>query len=69
MYVDGQAIKKSKEPGGKRGGVMGRTQLGLLGAGNAAGLDVRDGYTVVHLIIMHYTEYLTCYFKLKNKKD
>lgn len=48
---------------------MGRTQLGLLGAGNAVGLDVRDGYTVVHLIIMHYTEYLTCYFKLKNKKD
>lgn len=48
---------------------MGRIQLGFLGVGNVVGLDVRDGYIVVYFIIMYYIEYLTCYFKLKNKKD
>lgn len=60
MYIDGQTIKKSEGLVGKGGGVTGRIQEKLLGAGNILGLDLSDGYMVVRLIISHYTEYLMC---------
>lgn len=60
MYIGGQTIKKSEGLVGKGGGVIGRIQEKLLGAGNILGLDLSDGYMVVRLIISHYTEYLMC---------
>ena len=58
VYIDGQTIKKREELVGKGGGVIGRIQEKLLGAGNILGLDLSDGYMIVRLIISHYTEYL-----------
>lgn len=62
-YIGGQAIQKSEELVGKAGDVTGRTEVGLLGVGNALGLDWRDGYMAPCLIIIHYTD--MCFKKKK----
>lgn len=57
-YRKAELVGKGREGMGQ--GEGGTIHVGLLGVGNVLSLDMSDGYLVVCLVTIPYTQYFTC---------